>query len=1085
MLARGGQQATVPIASAGDGQIFIGFDVETHPIRPGMLAPKLVCLSFAVRAPNGNHSIGLVPRERGIELFRQWLLDPRIVLIAHNATFDCGVMCAEDPSLVPLVFDAFADNRIRCTARRQEVVDVAAGMRKFRRGRGRVTKTTYALVDLLKLYFDELRDKADTWQLKYGLLENIPVEQWPPEARQYAIDDSVDALRIYDAQTAAMVTYFGAELPNQSEQQQAAWALHLQSMWGLRAERRATEHFVATCRREIATMEEALLHTSLLKVNRAGAIERTATGAPSKSTREIQARVVASFGRLGLPVPMTDPTGKFPDGQIRTNTDTLLLTDDAKLHALAAASTFVKHLGQWGPVLAAACLRVICSRYQVLMENGRTSMSGSEGQEGTNCFDGETEVLTPDGWTRFDRLGEEALIAQWEDGVISFVERTSTVKNGPSRMISLENEQTNLLVTPDHRCLIRTKKGNRLRTYRADEFPKAQIQLHAGQYFAHEPWDVSSAQLTVLCATQADGHYRDRGINFSFRKQRKVSRLVEALRQIGAPYSHGKDAQGQDRIRILQSTFVDWVLRTMPNKHLGSWVLRLGRSRLDQFCEEVFLWDGCATRMSHYSSNQKANADWVQAAIVLSGRRANLRVYQGQKNPNYQVDVSSKNYSYTNNIDKSVGWAEVTYCVNVPSSFLVVRRRGKVVISGNCQNPPRKGEVRPCFIPRAGWVFCSSDADTVELRALAYACLAFVGYSRMAEVLQRQAEAGGPDLHVTLAAGIAGISVDAAQALHLADDAEFANTRQLAKHVNFALAGGAGAQMFVIMAHGFGICLTQSWATADEARASISDPFAHDSERQPEVAPVFSDGPDGKTVTRWVSVSAELERAEELRQIWFHTWPEMRPYFRIIGDMVREQDGTIRQLVSNRVRGDVRFTAAANSFFSGLVADAMKDACWVLSYECYTGRCWWCRGSGYRPYGVSADGKPIGGGDGQECQRCGNTGKSPLYGSRPTMFLHDEPILEHPEAPDLRARAERQESTVVWCLQKWMPGIPFSSSYVITRRWTKGAKRLKADPAAPVRPEKYVGADGKQKVRWVKDELVGGGGAHPVGALVA
>lgn len=769
MLARGSAE----LQSASE-PIYIGFDVESHLIKPGLLAPKLVCLSFAMHSPSG-FATGLVLRDRALELFRQWLLDPRIILVAHNASFDAGVFCAEDESLVPLVFEAIADHRLRCTARRQEVVDVAAGMRKFRRKHGKPSKTTYALVDLLRLYFDETRDKTDTWQLRYGLLDGIPVEQWPPEAQQYAIDDSIDALRVYDAQTAAMVTYFGAELPNQLEQQQAAWALHLQSMWGLRAERRATEHFVRSCQREIATMEEALKSTALLKVNRRGEIERTTTGAPSKSTKEIQARVVASFARLGLPVPMTDPSSKFPNGQIRTNTDTLLLTDDVKLHALAAASTFIKHLGQWGPVLTAACLRVICVRYTVLMENGRTSASGSEGQEGTNI-----------------------------------------------------------------------------------------------------------------------------------------------------------------------------------------------------------------------------------------------------------------------------------------------------------QNPPRKGEVRPCFIPRAGWVYVFSDADTVELRALAFACLHFVGYSRMADVLKKQAEAGGPDLHVTLAAGIAGISVDEAQALHLADDAEFANTRQLAKHVNFALAGGAGAQMFVIMAHGFGICLTQSWATADEARAAA---------RGGDVSPVFSDGPDGKTVTRWVSVDAELARAEQLRQIWFETWPEMRPYFRIIGDMVRDQEGTIRQLVSGRVRGDVRFTAAANSFFSGLVADAMKDCCWVLSYECYTGRCWWCRGKGAaHAVGEARDGETFA--YDEPCARCDGSGRSPLHGSRPTFFLHDEPGLEHPDAPDMRARAERQESTVVWCLQKWMPGIPFSSSYVVTRRWEKGAKRLKSDPAAPVRPEKYLGADGKTKTRWIKDDLVGGG-AHPVGALVA
>src|SRR5579864_378616 len=38
------------------------------------------------------------------------------------------------------------------------------------------------------------------WRLRYSELDGIPVSQWPPEARQYAIDDASWARKAYEWQ---------------------------------------------------------------------------------------------------------------------------------------------------------------------------------------------------------------------------------------------------------------------------------------------------------------------------------------------------------------------------------------------------------------------------------------------------------------------------------------------------------------------------------------------------------------------------------------------------------------------------------------------------------------------------------------------------------------------------------------------------------------------------------------------------------------------------------------------------------------------------------------------------------------------
>ena len=351
-------------------------DSEMHMILPGRLAPPLVCVSAAHRTMSGDVESSLHLRDGGLTLYRRVLSDPSLLLIIHNAPFDLGVACGEDPSLLPLIFDAYREERIVCTIVLQKLIDIALGMRKFRRQRIgdalRVTKSAYSLADLIEWHYGERVEKGeDTWRRSYALLDGVPIAEWPSAARDYAVNDAVLHLRLWEAQR-RRIDEFGEELPNQLEQQRTAWVLHLMSMWGVRADDVAVERFVAHCEEEIAKMHHDLAGTGIFRE----------TGA--RNMTEIRNRVATACERLQMNVPMTDPSTTFPEWQVQTDKEALEATDDPALHILAASMTFAKHLGQWGPVCRAAVKRPVCARYEVLTETGRTACSGSEGQEGTN-----------------------------------------------------------------------------------------------------------------------------------------------------------------------------------------------------------------------------------------------------------------------------------------------------------------------------------------------------------------------------------------------------------------------------------------------------------------------------------------------------------------------------------------------------------------------------------------------------------------------------------------------------------------------------------------------------------------------------
>jgi uracil-DNA glycosylase family 4 len=337
-----------------------------------------------------------------------------------------------------------------------------------------------------------------------------------------------------------------------------------------------------------------------------------------------------------------------------------------------------------------------------------------------NCFDGETEVLTPDGWVRFDEYTSQK-VAQWsEDGTITMVQPDAFIRNAFSgSLVHVKNIHIDLRMTPDHRCLLKHRKTGKLRVFAADEYPEDWQQINAGVGTFGE-LSLSPPQIAMICATQADGHYTaGKQIEFRFSKARKLHRLLWAVRELG--FVHRVRTGLPDRktyVVLTDHTQVAWIKSWLTNKHFDSRMLQLNKQTRGLFCEEVFLWDGCATRMSHYASNQKVNADIVQAALSLHGIRARQRVYKGKRNPSYQVDVTHQDYSLTTNISKRTSkHSGFVYCVSVPSSYILVRRNGCVMVTGNCQNWPKW--LRIVVATKPGRKIVGADYDQLELRAMA------------------------------------------------------------------------------------------------------------------------------------------------------------------------------------------------------------------------------------------------------------------------------------------------------------------------------------------------------------------------------
>jgi len=163
-----------------------------------------------------------------------------------------------------------------------------------------------------------------------------------------------------------------------------------------------------------------------------------------------------------------------------------------------------------------------------------------------------------------------------------------------------------------------------------------------------------------------------------------------------------------------------------------------------------------------------------------------------------------------------------------------------------------------------------------------------------------------------------------------------------------------------------------------------------------------------------------IDLAWELKTAWRRAWPELDGYFDLAGRLTAGPAGrgTIRQYVSGRIRGGVGFCTACNNWFQGLVADGAKAAVWAVARD----------SKGFGPKGQ----------------------ESPLFGTSPNLFLHDEIIIEAPADRVTEAAAELQR-VMVEEMARFIPDLPIEAEAAAMERWYKGPKP-KHDPAGRLVP---------------------------------
>jgi len=414
------------------------------------------------------------------------------------------------------------------------------------------------------------------------------------------------------------------------------------------------------------------------------------------------------------------------------------------------------------------------------------------------CLTGDHEVLTDNGWMRLDEW-DGGRIACWNPHgeTVSFQKAKQLAFPYQGVMFEYTDKRISQISTPDHRMYVKKRYGGEWITDTVQNMASYRPSIPFTG-FRQTTSGLEHGKLRVMVMVQADGHYCEDGtIKLGFTKIRKAERCKSLLRAADIQYSYKEytdSAKTRLAFTILSRDVPLW-LRQFKDKTFGSWLFD---ESADVFFDELVYWDGyrSAKNSIQYVTCNKQNADTVQAFAHISGRAASIRTKtRAVEHPNwsdaYYVDIwlTPINCHEVRVKPKLHNFDGQVYCAETSTGYFLVRRDGKVWVTGNSgrlvqlQNLPQNhipdlaearslvaGDhydalemlyedipdtlsqlIRTAFVPRVGTKFIVSDFSAIEARVIAW----LAGESWRTEVFQN-----GGDIYCASASAMFKVPVE-------------------------------------------------------------------------------------------------------------------------------------------------------------------------------------------------------------------------------------------------------------------------------------------------------------------------------------
>lgn len=1000
----------------------IGLDSETYLFYAGNMAPPIVCVTCA-----DDKQTVLVRREDGLDLFERVLADEECVIAGANIAYDFICAAAHRPEMLTRIFKAYDQGRVWDILIGEALHDILFGqlfrdpitLKPFER-------YSQSLVEQRLLGIDRRDQKhgENVWRVRYGELDPIATELWPPEAIQYPKDDAYLVRECARKQIER-----GSNAHCMEEQARAALALHLSRVWGIRTDPETVKSVVA---------EVTAVHVETLrKFTELGIYRPDGT----KDTAALAKRVALAYGardlctdchgsgkassvKTGKPVVCTKCWGTGLDissvpltdtGRVSTDRDTLQESGDDHLEEFATTGQNEKWFSTYLPVLQLGTERPINAETNVLVVTGRTSYRHPNLQNLPRkgrireCFAARPGHV----FGTIDYGGLElvtlAQVCLWWVGGSKLAEAINEGKDVHSlfgaMLLNISFEEF------EHR--LHKQKDKQAKSFRQ----LAKCFHPDTQILTRERGWVCIGDVTM--EDEVAAAIPDNGkVTIEWQHPTALTHRPCVEGELVHLKNEGMDLRvtADHRMLVRAKTGKHQVVRPEEVNVARNWWNAGTYKGGTRVVDERLLRLAVATQADGSYSGQRIRFGFSKQRKI---NRLHTLLHEGE----YDKGI------YTNG-------------KNQPTTFFhldrVLSRQIKDLLEPNKTLPwwwlDLTEECRQIVLDEASyWDAHQQDNwrmyqyyTTLEQNVDVLQALASITGRKTRSVRQKPNKVGhAPSLRMTVRAKdrdcTRGGNLKTTKIPYTGDvvclsvPASFVLVRDGGVPVitgqcpNFGLPGGLGAGKLV--AYG-----RQSYGARFCELAGVADKCGENK--------VI--GRDGRPVC-----SKCLEVATDMRQKWFEFWPEVREYHAIVKRLTEGPNGGDVQVPGpvgpgmpglGLTRGQCGFCDGANNGFQGLAARGAKAAYYEVTKECYTNR------------------------------------DSPLWGTRPLIFIHDEIIPEIPEARGHEA-AYRISEIMVATMRRFTPDVRVTAPPALMKRWFKGAE-----------PVHECRKHGKPEKKWLHEE---------------
>lgn len=323
------------------------------------------------------------------------------------------------------------------------------------------------------------------------------------------------------------------------------------------------------------------------------------------------------------------------------------------------------------------------------------------------CVDADTEYFNGCEWKKISEYNPEnyeRVLQYHEDGSASLVYPIAYIVNDNVGTLNHIHNSTGLdmVVSNDHRMYlyknytkymmgIRSKLTSEIVTF--DEFMSGSKNRHVPTTFtmSAKGIPVNDNDIRLLVAVYADGTFDGNKIVINLKKDRKKIRLRHLLSNSDIGWTERNINNTEYTVFYIhpKPSIKQW----FTDKQFTSKWYDCSDNQLSTVVDECVYWDGSVgdgNRLGTYFTSKKNEADFIQFALTRLGYRATISLNNGAetKSDSYRVRWTKNNVHglSTATIENYKTTDGKSYCFSVPSGLLVLRRNGKIFITGNCAN---------------------------------------------------------------------------------------------------------------------------------------------------------------------------------------------------------------------------------------------------------------------------------------------------------------------------------------------------------------------------------------------------------------